>query len=503
MSILTPDHRPPSPLPAQQPMSLPSTPADPSPGVGGFSAPSGGCLCCPASIPIPPSPAGSSSSGPARSRAGADGSASLDPLETSSPLTPAEGPPADALDALLRLQTRWQRLVHRPHRQDRDATMKALWAADTDPDLDPAQVEDLQRQALRIANCCSYTRITANAEGRVYLQGTPCKQRMCARCASARAKRGAERCLAATQAMDSIRFITLTLDHRPAPLGVELDRLLAAFRRLRKDPRWARRVRGGIYAVEAHPSADGVGWHVHLHALADGEYLPQQDLAAAWTEATATARIVDIRLCPSRSRAAGYVTKYASKPPSSGRWGPARLREYATAMKGRRLLSAFGSLHGASVDPPEPNHKDPLPTATIPSHALRAALTARHPAAIAFATAIGPHAPAIWRCLTDDGTHPALRNAPDTYTPGRCLPDLLAAIPAAQVVQGTCHPPPLPQTGKQPRPMPLLFDPREPTANDLQGPPFPRGALRGVIGGGGGGAAQPPGDRPTIAPEPR
>jgi hypothetical protein len=59
---------------------------------------------------------------------------------------------------------------------------------------------------------------------------------------------------------------------------------------------WVRlgpRVRGGFYAIE--PIHKGRGWHVHIHAILDADYLPQAELSRLWHEITGDAYIVDIR----------------------------------------------------------------------------------------------------------------------------------------------------------------------------------------------------------------
>lgn len=283
-----------------------------------------------------------------------------------------------------------------------------------------------------MAFCGCTPRIFASTDGRATIRGSACRCRMCPFCAHRRARAGAERCHAAIAAMDSTRFLTLTLRHRHAPLHLELDRLFAAFKALRKLPAWKRHVTGGIYGVEAHPSADGVGWHVHLHALIDGAFWDHHDISKCWLQATGDSGIVCIKACNSRSAAAGYITKYCSKPASCRSWKPDQIVEFAIGMRGRRLLNTFGHLHGRSLDAAEKADTGPAGSVSVQADAFRAALDHGDPQAITAAQVLEHASPRIWRVLTDDGCHPHARSTAHPPYPADQLHRLLLPLSSSR-----------------------------------------------------------------------
>jgi hypothetical protein len=84
-------------------------------------------------------------------------------------------------------------------------------------------------------------------------------------------------------------------------------------------------------------------WHPHLHCVTNGSFLPQAELADEWERCTGDSRIVDIRYVGNSDGAAGYVTKYITKPvPSAFYDTPSMLEEAMRAVKGVKQLISFG-----------------------------------------------------------------------------------------------------------------------------------------------------------------
>ena len=134
------------------------------------------------------------------------------------------------------------------------------------------------------------------------------------------------------------RLITFTLQNTPVTGVVKTDadalrralrQLSRSFRAIRQDstlkftwehPYGARKwefdfraaLAGGLWKREVTVKCDDetgeVWWHVHLHVLYWGAYIPQDDLSAAWHQLTG-ARIVDIRECKNLRE----IVKYACK----------------------------------------------------------------------------------------------------------------------------------------------------------------------------------------------
>ena len=220
--------------------------------------------------------------------------------------------------------------------------------------------ERLQRRSVRLDYCGAFPTIHQGSTGPASLRYNLCRDRLCPTCQRVRGVRLRLKLLAVVALADAPKFVTLTIKHREAPLGDEIDRLFSAFRRLRKSPAWAKRVSGGIYVLEVKRNPNTQRWHPHLHCLVDSSYLPQNQLSAAWHSATGDSTIVDIRAVHSQAEAAGYVASYATKGDDLTKWTAAAIIEYAQAMHGRRLMHTFGTLHKSKTIDTE--SEDPAPT---------------------------------------------------------------------------------------------------------------------------------------------
>lgn len=147
-----------------------------------------------------------------------------------------------------------------------------------------------------------------------------------------------------------LRFVTLTLKSGDEPLKLTLDRLYAAFKKLRASPLWKRTVTAGAAFTELHHRPEQRRWHVHLHILVRGSWIPQRELSAVWNACTAGSSIVDIRFVRSADAAAGYVCKYVSKPGGClHTQNDATLAHAIRALRGRRLLLTFGDWRTAKL----------------------------------------------------------------------------------------------------------------------------------------------------------
>lgn len=152
-----------------------------------------------------------------------------------------------------------------------------------------------------------------------------------------------------------VRMITLTLSHGGDPLAIQIDRLYAAFRRLRQRDAWKTHVSAAAAACEVKLSADGK-WHVHLHVLTLGEFWLQREISAEWLAVTGDSRIVDVRALPA-GRAVNYAAKYIGKSVDANvETSIDRLVEAVKAMAGRRSLIVCGDWVGKLADDVE---KDP------------------------------------------------------------------------------------------------------------------------------------------------
>jgi len=139
------------------------------------------------------------------------------------------------------------------------------------------------------------------------------------------------------------RFVTLTLKGGEVDLDFGIRRLLACFRRMRQRRFWKRKVDGGAAFIEFTWSPKTLAWHVHLHIICHGRFIPKADLSAEWYSVTGDSFIVDLSAVRDNAKIAQYVSKYVTKPFDHNDTRVAdRIEEILTATRGKRLILTFG-----------------------------------------------------------------------------------------------------------------------------------------------------------------
>lgn len=109
-------------------------------------------------------------------------------------------------------------------------------------------------------------------------------------------------------------------------------------------------VTAGFYALDIKQKEDG--YHVHIHALADGAYIPQAALSAVWEDITG-APVVDVRRIYGRDGqtmedAIMETVAYACKPSEFETFDDAAA--FYGEVKGSRMVQPFGDLFGNVPD---------------------------------------------------------------------------------------------------------------------------------------------------------
>lgn len=264
-----------------------------------------------------------------------------DPTNTHDDTPPDPNAPLIRDGHPLQVQSLQQRIIHRQWHTPRWQVVNALYLCED---------EALKSRARRIGLCCCSPTFRVRPGGELAPCLHRCRDRLCPFCALHRGRQAAAKVLRTSQAMRAMRLVTLTLAASADPLKARVVWLLHCFKKLRAHPKWASRVRGGIYGIEVTRGKSGEHWHAHLHVVVDGEYFPQALLKSMWHEITGDSMIVDVRAVHDRSVAAKYIAAYVGKPPSMVNWTSEQIREFATAMHGQRLLQPFGNMHGADPD---------------------------------------------------------------------------------------------------------------------------------------------------------
>jgi len=141
--------------------------------------------------------------------------------------------------------------------------------------------------------------------------------------------------------------MTLTIRNIPdAEFGRQNVRELRSFfTKLRRRVRFV----GGFYVVQVTNS--GKGWHLHLHVLYDGHYLPQDALSRIWAEITAGSFIVDIQKVDNPKLAVRYLlTDFLQAP----RIRPEDVPAFNSIFRGCRLVQPFGKYRNVKFRAPFP-----------------------------------------------------------------------------------------------------------------------------------------------------
>jgi hypothetical protein len=231
------------------------------------------------------------------------------------------------------------------------------WAADR------RRVHDALRRTAQSSNrlwdftqCGSHAYVFQSVEDPdVYtLGGSTCHDRFCLPCGRERSRIIAQN-VKLRVAGKKARFLTLTLRSHTEPLDELLAKLTQDFAALRRAALWRKRVTGGVAFLEVKWIQRTHRWHVHLHALLQGRFIPREELSELWLKITGTSEVIDIRIVDDERQCTHYICKYASKPlDRTVVVQPLRLDEAVLALKGKRLCLTFGSWRGCKLtEPPE------------------------------------------------------------------------------------------------------------------------------------------------------
>lgn len=142
----------------------------------------------------------------------------------------------------------------------------------------------------------------------------------------------------------TLRMLTLTVATQGSDLAAPLNKLINGFQKLRRTKLWRDHVSGGLAILEVNWRRERGRFHPHLHVLLEGQHFPHKHIRALWLSITGDSYIVDIRKVHSHDHACNYLTKYLTKNLGRGIWQhPARLQHAMTVLRGRKLLTTFGT----------------------------------------------------------------------------------------------------------------------------------------------------------------
>lgn len=193
-----------------------------------------------------------------------------------------------------------------------------------------------------------------------------CRNRLCPRCAIARAAKFIGRHHTALSQMHSPRLLTLTFLSLPKLTPEALTKMSKDFSKLRRRKLWTDAIKGGIAGTEFTYGKHG--WHPHYHALLDGGFIDIYELSDLWLEITGDSMVVYLQACTTTD-GVYEVAKYVAKG-SAFYHRKELVGEYLDVTKGRRFFTTFGSFYRAAEPEDKPKRtawalartliKDPL-----------------------------------------------------------------------------------------------------------------------------------------------
>lgn len=216
--------------------------------------------------------------------------------------------------------------------------------------------------ALHLRNCGKGIGLVCTSCGDRRATETRCRKRWCPVCAPAVARERLRRWKAAVAGLQWPLFVTLTIRNSE---DVESVRFLReSWGKFRRRKLIRERVSGGVAAVEV--TNNGKGWHPHLHAVVDCQWLalytrepkrgdsPEvvkalcqsaaQELGDLWAsqvrQETASVQVARV----TGDQATIYALKYATKA-AELLAVPGELAPMIRVLRKTRLVSGFGSLH--------------------------------------------------------------------------------------------------------------------------------------------------------------
>lgn len=190
--------------------------------------------------------------------------------------------------------------------------------------------------------------------GLIKIQSNSCRLRFCPMCGDARVSIIAHSCSEFFQKQSFVRFLTLTLKHSHEPLIDQIRRMKCCFVKLTRRVGWKKYVTGYVAFLHVKWN-DYSGWHVHLHILLTGSYVPQKWLSAEWLKVTGDSVIVHIQAAHSDKELGEAIkdfARYAGCPANLLKIPAEYQLEVVHAFEGIRVCWKAGICRGVSLSPP-------------------------------------------------------------------------------------------------------------------------------------------------------
>jgi len=204
---------------------------------------------------------------------------------------------------------------------------------------------DHQEQSLKLENCHThYTFAVCSGCNKVNKFPNRCDLFFCPECQPRLSQDRKKAVEWWTKEVRQPKHVVLTCQNVPNLTKFHVQEFRKWFTNLRRS-KFAQNWRGGFYSLEV--TNEGRGWHLHLHALVDAQWIDSFRLSAAWEKATnGLGKIVKVRDARGKDYLA-EVTKYVVKGVQLAAWEKEKIVTFIEAFDGVRTFGVFGSLYGA------------------------------------------------------------------------------------------------------------------------------------------------------------
>lgn len=190
----------------------------------------------------------------------------------------------------------------------------------------------------------------------IRVQSNSCRLRWCPMCAKARVSIISHNCFEFLSKQKAVRFLTLTMKHSDLPLSEQIRRMKKCFVKLGRRVGWKKYVTGSIAFLHVKRNDGNTAWHVHLHILLAGSYVPQQWLSAEWLKVTGDSPVVHVQAANSEKELGASIkdfTRYAGCPANLLKIPIEHRLEIVHAFEGVRVCWATGICKDVSLSPPK------------------------------------------------------------------------------------------------------------------------------------------------------
>jgi len=189
----------------------------------------------------------------------------------------------------------------------------------------------------------------------IRIQSNSCRMRWCPMCGEARVNIIARNCFEFFEKQRSVRFLTLTLKHSDLPVDEQIRRMKDCFIKLSRRVGWKKYVTGSVNFLHVK-SNEGTGWHVHLHIILTGSFVPQKWLSAEWLKVTGDSLVVHVQAAHSEKVLGITIadfTRYAGSPANLDKISAEHRLELVHAFEGIRVCWTTGICRAVSLSPPK------------------------------------------------------------------------------------------------------------------------------------------------------